>query len=414
MQAREIRDAGALLGTALGDVAVLVRDVHRAVAGRVFGALGPLARPVQLLHDGVAATAYGSSRLGVRAVPVVAAHTLAGRTAASAAPVAATPRGHFTLSALSGLIGDRIAERHAALAPELAMRTHDGVLRRVPANVVFDLAATATGRIVVFLHGLCETERFWWYGAQRNWADPRTTYGSRLHAERGWTPLYAHYNTGLHVSDNGRLLARYLDTLVAAWPVPVAEIALVGHSMGGLVARSAAAQGADDGQPWVASLRHVVGLGTPHLGAPLERWVNSRTHQLARLPETRPFATYLNQRSVGIKDLRHGALLAADWTGIDPDERADRCTPAVLLPGVAYSMVSATLSPAPEGRLAHDLLVEHASAHGTGRSAATRRIDFAADRLFHVGGRTHFHLLDDPVVYAQLRRWLDGTDTVQA
>jgi pimeloyl-ACP methyl ester carboxylesterase len=221
----------------------------------------------------------------------------------------------------------------------------------------------------------------------------------------GWTPLYAEYNSGLHISDNGRLLATYLDELQAAWPVPVTEIALVGHSMGGLVVRAAAHQAADFA--WAGSLRHVIGLGAPHLGAPLERLVNRGTHALGRLPETLPFAQWLNRRSVGIKDLRHGAVLEDDWFGIDPEDRLDRCNPATLVPGVQYSMVSATLSRKPDGVFAHDLLVQHMSAHGSG---AKRRIEFDVDRLFHIGRRTHFDLLIDPEVYGAIRGWLSEGD----
>jgi hypothetical protein len=109
--------------------------------------------------------------------------------------------------------------------------------------------------------------------------------------------------------------------------------------------------------------------------------------------------------------LRYGSIVEADWFGIDPDERLmDRCSPATLLDGVAYSMVSATLSERSEGRFAHDLLVEHLSAHGTGRPNAVRRIEFEVDRLAHVGRRTHFHLLNDQVVYDRIRSWLDGAD----
>jgi pimeloyl-ACP methyl ester carboxylesterase len=408
-----MRDGGALLGTALGEIAELARDVHKAVAGRVFGLLGPVARPAQVLHDAIAATAYAGTRLGVRAVPA-AAGLVAAETSRTSTPSAEayadTPRGHFALSALNGFWGDRLAEQRAALAPVLSMRTHGGRLRRVPDNVVHDLEGPS-GKLVVFLHGLCENERFWWYGAEKSWGDPGVTYGSLLRDDRDWTPLYVHYNTGLHVSDNGQRLAEYLETLVDRWPVPVTEIALVGHSMGGLVARSAAHRAADDGLAWHAALRHIVGLGTPHLGAPLERWVNAGTHAMARLPETRPFAVWLNRRSVGIKDLRYGAVIEDDWLGFDADERLiDRCTPALLLPGVAYSMVSATLSQRSDGALAHDLLVEHISAHGTGRPGATRRIEFEVDRLLHVGRRTHFHLLDDREIYPRLRAWLDGAD----
>ena len=414
MQRGEIRDSGALVGTSLGEVAELAQGVHRAVAARIFGALGPVGRPVQLVHDAIATTAYTSSRVGARVLPTAAGLIAANTATPSTQAYADTPRGHFVLSALNGFWGDRIADRHTALAPALALRTHAGVLRRTPGNVAHD-EANPTGRLVIFLHGLCENERFFWFGAERNFGDAGTTYGSLLRDERGWTPLYAHYNTGLHVSDNGTLLADYLQALVARWPVPVTEIALVGHSMGGLVARSAAHVGAERDLEWTRVLRHVVGLGTPHLGAPLERWVNAGTHALSRLPETRPFATWLNRRSAGIKDLRFGAVLEGDWLGHDPDERlVDHCAPATLSPQVAYSMVSATLSTDPDGRLAHDLLVEHVSAHGSGRPDAARRIDFEIDRLLHVGGRTHFHLLADREVYATLRSWLDGTDGAAA
>lgn len=408
-----MRDGGALVGTTLGDLAELARDVHKAVAGRVFGLLGPIAAPVRVLHDAISATAYGSGRLAVRTLPAAAGAIAAQTRPPSTESIADSPGGHFAISALNGVLGDRLAEDGPSLAPVLSLRTHDGRLRRMPGNVVHDLGDTTTGRVVVFLHGLCENERYWWYGAERHWGDPATTYGSLLRHERGWTPLYAHYNTGLRVSENGRLLAGYLQTLADRWPEPVTEIALVGHSMGGLVARSAAHRADEHGLAWVSALRHVVGLGTPHLGAPLERLVNRGTHAMARLPETRPFATWLNRRSVGIKDMRHGSVVEADWTDGHPDDPTDRCTPATLLPGVAYSMVSATLSQRPSGALAHDLLVEHISAHGTGRPNATRRIEFEVDRLFHVGGRTHFHLLDDPVVYGRLRSWLDGADRVE-
>jgi pimeloyl-ACP methyl ester carboxylesterase len=227
--------------------------------------------------------------------------------------------------------------------------------------------------------------------------------------EDGWTPLYLNFNTGQHISQNALELAGQLEELVAAWPVPVTEIALVGHSLGGLVARSAAQQGEAHGHAWITPLRHVVGLGTPHLGAPLERFANWGTHRLGRWPETRPFATWLNRRSVGIKDLRYGALLEEDWVGFDPDELlTDHCTDAVLLPGVAYSVASATLSREPHGIFATDLLVQHSSAHGIGK---VRSIPFDRSRTFHLGGRKHhFDLLADRQVYDQLRSWLAGAD----
>jgi pimeloyl-ACP methyl ester carboxylesterase len=403
MQREELRDGGALLGQALGEIAEIARDVHRGVAGRMFGLVGGPALPVKLLHDGIAGIAYGSTRLGVRLIPAA----LGGVGAATAPPSTESlhdgPRGHFFLNALNGFWGDRLAEQRPSLAPHLTLRTHAGVLRHKPANVVHDLGDDATGRIVVFLHGLCENDLMWTLGALKNYGDPTATHGSRLRDEQGWTPLYASYNTGLRISDNGRRLAGLLEDLTARWPVPVEDIALVGHSMGGLVARSAAHRAHADGQAWIGALRHVVGLGAPHLGAPLERFVNNGTRLLGRLPETRPFATWLNNRSVGIKDLRHGAIVEDDWNGFELDDPADHCTAATLLPGVAYSVVAATLSQRPDGLFKHDLLVQHSSAHGSG---PVRRIEFETDRLFHIGRRHHFDLLNDPQVYEQLARWL--------
>jgi pimeloyl-ACP methyl ester carboxylesterase len=408
MRSDELRDAGSLAGTALDEIAELAQGVHRAVASRVFGATGRQAQPVRLLHDAIAAIAYGSTRLGLKYLPPAAGFAAGALRDPAAESAHDVPRSRFLLGAISGFWGDRMAQRQQALAPAMRLRLHDGRLRRLPATLAADAAApgTATGRLVVFIHGLCETDRCWSFAAQQRWGDRTCTYGSMLQDD-GWTPLYLNYNSGLRVSANGREFAELLDELVALWPVPVTEIALVGHSMGGLVARSAAHQGNELGHAWLALLTHVVGLGTPHLGAPLERYANWGAHRLDRLPETRPFASWLNQRSVGIKDMRYGALLEQDWLGHDPDELlTDRCTPAQLLPGVAYSVASATFSREPHGPFAHDLLVQHSSAHGIGK---LRTIPFEPERTFHLGGRKHhFDLLADARVYGQLREWLSG------
>ncbi len=72
------------------------------------------------------------------------------------------------------------------------------------------------------------------------------------------------------------------------WPVELEEIALVGHSMGGLVARSACHLGAVRGDRWTRLVRQTVTLGSPHMGAPLEQLVHRGSAHLHKLPETRP------------------------------------------------------------------------------------------------------------------------------
>jgi hypothetical protein len=411
MRADELKDTGTLAGTALGELAELAQGVHLAVAERLFTLAGKPGRPIRLMHDGITALAYGSTKLGLKYLPPAAGLIAAAVHDPASESAHDVARGRFVLGAVSGFFGDRMAEQQPALAPQMRMRVHGGPLRHLPVNLATDAAqsGTATGRLVVFLHGLCETDLCWSFAAERRWGDRTCTYGSRLRDDDGWTPIYVNCNTGVHISQNGLELAEQMEELVAAWPVEVTEIAFVGHSLGGLVARSAAHQADALGHAWLRPLRHIVGLGTPHLGAPLERFANWGTHRLGRLPETRPFAEWLNRRSVGIKDLRYGAVLEDDWLGFDPDELLqDHCTPATLLPGVAYSVASATLSREPHGLFATDLLVQHASAHGVGK---VRSIPFDRERTFHLGGRKHhFDLLADARVYDQLRRWLAGAD----
>jgi pimeloyl-ACP methyl ester carboxylesterase len=374
----EIEAAGDLAGEALAAVGTLVRDMHQGIAGRPFAVLGAAAAPVRVIHDGIARAAYG----GVRGALRGGAHALSAAIPAreDAPGLADGTRGALAVAALNGVWGNHLVARHSALAADM----------RIIAG------APATPRIAVFVHGLCETEAAWRLGG-------RPAYGDRLRDELGYTPVYARYNTGLHVSDNGRALARALDELHADWPAEVEEIVLVGHSMGGLVARSACHYGGD----FTAAVRHVFCLGTPHLGADLEKGANLLAWALGRLPETRPFGAVLNARSAGIKDLRYGSCVDEDWCDCDPDEfLRDRCQEVPFLPDAHYYFIGAQLNPAAVGTLAGDLLVRMPSASGRG-SGRGRRIPFEIDHGHELPGLTHFHLLNHPAVYAQLRAWLD-------
>ena len=248
---------------------------------------------------------------------------------------------------------------------------------------------------------LCETEGAWRMGST-------PPFGSRLRDELGYTPLYVRYNTGLHVSDNGRRLSEVLEAVVNAWPVDVAEIVLVGHSMGGLVARSACHYGECSGANWIGPVRHVFCLGTPHLGAPLEKAANLAGWALTQLPETRPFGALVNARSAGIKDLRFGSCVEEDWCDCDADEfLRDRCREVPFLAGARYYFIAATLTEGPVGTLLGDLLVRLPSASGRGTGHG-RRIAFEVDHGRELTRLTHFDLLNHPAVYEQIRTWIAG------
>ncbi len=218
--------------------------------------------------------------------------------------------------------------------------------------------------------------------------------------------MYVRYNTGLHVSANGHRLARLLDDLVAGWPVTVDELVIVGHSMGGLVARSACHYGDEDTLRWTELVTHVFCLGTPHLGADLEKGANALAWALGRLPETRGLGAILNARSAGIKDLRYGSCVEEDWSDCDPDEfLRDRCQEVPFLPGANYYFIGAALNRGPLGTALGDLLVRMPSASGRGNRNG-RRIPFEVDNGHELTGLNHFHLLNHPAVYAQLRDWI--------
>jgi pimeloyl-ACP methyl ester carboxylesterase len=389
------RLAAAELGSGAGGIG----SVHDAIAARVFGALGPSARPAQVAHGAIARGVYASVRGAAAVAGHAADRALGRRDPGDGRPLSATPRGALALAVVNGLIGDALEDEGSDLAEPMALRLRGRAVEPAP-EALAAAYPKAAPRIVVFVHGLMETEHAWRLGGA-------PSYGARLARDLGCTPLDVRYNSGRHISQNGRSLADLLERAVAAWPVEVEQIALVGHSMGGLVARSACHQARERGQSWVERVRHVVSLGSPHLGAPIAQGVHYAAHALHAVPETRALGRLLRRRSAGIRDLRQGSLVDRDWEGCDPDAlRAAACAEVPLLEGATHCFVAATLTRSerhPLGRLVGDALVLSASASGRGR---TRRIPFRAEHGVHLGGAHHLALLNHPEVYAKLREWL--------
>ncbi len=421
-RSREILAAGRLTGDALAGVVDTVREVHRAVARRAFAAVGPAAAPIRVVHDQITDGVYGMVHRAHRALPrgvavVAAAGTAVVEAAASGMasagtgrsgqpPLPSNPPAGLVLAVLNGLWGDTLARRYPELELPMSLRA-GGVDVPVTAAGLAAAYPVATPRIAVFVPGLSETEQYWALSSRRHYGTAHSTHGSRLRRDLGYTPVYLRYNSGLHVCDNGIQLARLLDDLAVGWPVPVEEVVLVGHSMGGLIARSACHYAGYGRHPSAALIRHVFCLGTPHLGAPLEKGVNAAAWLAARVPESRPLARLANLRSVGVKDLRYGSLVEEDWRDSDPDEfLRDRCTEVPFLPHAAYYFIGTTVTADhdhPLAKIIGDLFVQFPSASGTGRR---RRIPFELDNGRHLGGLHHFDLLNHPDVYHQIRAWL--------
>jgi pimeloyl-ACP methyl ester carboxylesterase len=311
-----------------------------------------------------------------------------------------SPERDAFVAALNGLWGDHLERSANPLAIDMAVR-RGGVALPLHREALAQALPGATGRLLLLVHGLCMNDL--------QWARRGHDHGQALAQALGFTPLYLHYNSGRHVSQNGRELATLLQQLLQAWPLPVDELVIVGHSMGGLVARSACHQAEARGLAWRSALRALVCLGTPHHGAPLERG-GRRIDQLLGLNRyVAPFARLGKVRSAGITDLRFGNLQDADWQGRSRhDQHHDDRRPTPLPAGVATCLLAATTADKP-GALHHKLigdgLVPLASALGEHRDPALA-LQVPAERRHVVAGCGHLDLLCHAEVQAQLQRWL--------
>lgn len=302
------------------------------------------------------------------------------------------------LGVVNGVVGDHLASSANGL--DLGMR-----LRALERWIEADgqgAPEDAGPRIALLVHGLAATEWSWCMDAAQQLGDPASNYGTLLKADLGYTPVYARYNSGLHISQNGRALCRRLEALVARWPVPVEELLLVGHSMGGLVVRSACLTAVEEGAGWLSKVRRVITLGAPNQGAPLEKFGHSLTSLLAwlDLPSTAIPAGIVNGRSAGIKDLRHGWVRDEDWQP-GAGRRPPRPPPR-LPPQIDWLFVSATLGAStahPASQILGDLLVRVESASGP-RDAPL------LSTVRHVGGVSHTGLQVHPAVYRLIREFL--------
>lgn len=406
MRALEVQALGDLAGDAVSGTAARIEEMHTGVAGRAFDAVGLAAVPVRAIHDSVARGVYKGVRnalgVGVRA----GAQALSRVAQPGAVAIEEALAGRVALGALNGAFGDLLERQRNALAFGMTLRRDGRPVGTSPPELAAEFP-DATPKLAVFVHGLCGTEDGWWLGSARH-----APYGLRLQAELGYTPLYVRYNSGRHISENGHELAALLERAAQSWPCPVEEIVLIGHSMGGLVARSACHYGA--GSAWPAHVRHVFTLGSPHKGAPLEQLACVASARLGELPETRAMQSTLNLRSAGIKDLCQGFLCDEDWIGCDTKSFLRETARQIpFLRDANHYFVAATVSRdpnAPAGRLVGDLLVLHASAWGRARD---ERLTFPIDHYWHIGPTTHLHLLNHPAVYEQMRQWLSGRPALE-
>jgi len=395
VHATDLRGVNRLTIDGIAGLVDLVEAMHYNIAS----VPGFLAKPKRGRTTGITGLVYRS----IRGVVGLVGHGL-DRLLAGLEPLlgerSTWPGREALLAALNGVLGDYLVESNNSLA--ITMRLRRGGIA-LPRERELLAAATpdAGGKLVVLLHGLCMNDLQW----KRKGHD----HGALLARDLAYTPVYLHYNSGLHISTNGRAFAELLETLVRLWPVPLTELVILGHSMGGLVARSACHYAGLARHEWLKHLDKLVFIGTPHHGAPLERGGNWIDILLSMSRYSAPLARLGKIRSAGITDLRFGNLVDEDWNKRDRFKRSRDLRVAVPLPErVACYAIAATTGKTMgdlSDRLIGDGIVPLASAlghHADPRLALT----FDESRQWVAYGSNHLDLLSRPEVYAQIRRWL--------
>lgn len=401
LQAADLRGAARLTTEAVAGLASLVEAMHAGIVSPP-GTSGHDAEVAVVERTGgIAGLVYKTVR-GVTHLVGGSAEAMLGRLApvlaASGPHQPPRPEREAVVAALNGVLGDHLAASDNPLAIAMAFRRTG---RPLPLErlALRSSLARATPKVLVLLHGLCMNDLQW----QRADHD----HGEALARELGYTPVYLHYNTGLSVSTNGRILAPLMERLYDAWPVRIERLVMLGHSMGGLVARSAIYHGAliqRGGLRWPARVNDLVCLGTPHQGAPLEGVGHGVDLLFGAAPYAAPLARVGKVRSAGINDLRLGNIVSAPFG----DDGTHRCAQVSLPDGTCCYAVAASLGLSASGRQAEspsDGLVPVASALGQ-HPEIDRHLAFAPERQAVVPGTGHLDLLSSAEVYGQLRQWL--------
>ena len=366
----------------------VVERMHHTIQRRPW----PLGKPAAGSTRGITGFVYRTVRGSVR---------LIGRGVdASLAPVvelmpegAAGPRRDALLAAINGVYGDYLARTSNPLAIPMSVRYRGQPVDLADPEASLRAAGgpAPAGRLLVLVHGLCMSDLQW----RREGHD----HGEALASALGCTPLYLRYNSGLHVADNGVEFAETLEKLVAAWPCPVEELSILGHSMGGLVARSACHHGEAKRHAWTRHLRKLVFVGTPHHGSPLERGGHGLDYLMSLSPYSAPLTRLGRSRSAGIRDLRHGAVIRGKHRPVPLPAHVE-CYAVGAMLGEHRSVVAE--------RLVGDGLVPLDSALGLHKDPA-HSLGIPKSHQWIGSQMGHLELLSRPEVYRQLEAWLrDG------
>jgi hypothetical protein len=298
---KDIQGLSRIISDATIGVTDLVQAVHKKVVHPPFLP----STPVQYLITQVAGITYNGIRTGTKLVQQ-GLDKLLEQVPSNITENDVSSKRERGLAILNGLVGDYLAEQDNSLAIPMQLRI---LGKSIYQKGIQETHSNSNGKILLLIHGSCKSDL--------HWSANGHNHGEALAKELGMTLVSLNYNSGLHVSTNGKELDLLMSEFVEQWIIPIKSIFILSHSMGGLVARSAIHEAKSNKQKWVTCLQKVAFLGTPHHGAPLER-IGSYVHLLLKkIPYVKPFARLAKIRSAGVTDLRYGNVVDSDWEGLD-------------------------------------------------------------------------------------------------
>lgn len=381
------------------DATIGITDLVEAMHKRVVHPPFLPSTPIQHLITNIAKITYNNIRWSTQVIGGSLDNVL-GQLAHILGEIKTTDKEEAIRSVLNGVIGDYLEEKENPLKITMQFRH---LSKSIPLNSksIKETYPTINGKILLMVHGLCMNDI--------QWTRKEHNHGETLAKELGKTPVYLHYNSGRHISSNGQNLNELLEELVLHWPVPIEELVIIAHSMGGLVSRSALHYGCQQQKTWTKHLQKIVFLGTPHHGASLERIGNYLDNVLESIPYAKPFARLGKIRSAGITDLRYGNLIEEDWQDNDRFElQEDQRQPMLLPKQIACYNIAATIGKVTNHLSAQtigDGLVDVKSALGQ-HGNPTKNLNFKDSNIWVADETTHFDLLNNPKVYAKIKTWL--------
>jgi pimeloyl-ACP methyl ester carboxylesterase len=389
---KDIQAAGKVTVDAIVGVTDIVEAMHHTIInlGRVQSKTDPLRT------KGITGMVYKNIRSITKIVGKGLDVSL-NQLSASIGESGSSPGREAILAALNGVLGDYLMASENQLAIPMRFRREG---KPLTAAEIAETIQKSDGRIAIMVHGSSMNDLQW----NREGHD----HGAALLRDLGIMPLYLHYNTGLHTSENGQAFADLLEAILVGSPQPV-DLFIIAHSMGGLISRSAYYYGELFGHTWPKQLKKIVFLGTPHHGALLEKGGNWIDKLLETNPYSAPFARLGKIRSSGVTDLRYGNVVSEDWQGQDRFENSGDCrTPVPLPEGVKCYAIAGTIGKEASrvgNWLIGDGLVTVESALGRHPKPQLHLL-FPETHQWVGHNMNHFEMLNHPQAYETIKKWV--------